>query len=108
MISEELYKKCITDLVKQQEYIDGLHALGIDIDYPSPIFNLEDDLVAILNIITNDSNEEDCSDISYFLYELDCGKKWKPGMIIDSDGRDIKLETVDDLWKEVEKRLNKC
>ena len=107
MISEELYKKCIIDLVKQREYIDRLYALGIEIDYPSPIFSLEDDLVMVLDTITNDPNK-DYSDISYFLYELDCGKGWKPGMVIDSDGKDIKLETIDDLWKEAEKRLNKC
>jgi len=39
-------------------------------------------------------------DLDYFLYELDCGKKWKPGMITMGDV-DIPMGTVEDLWKLV-------
>ena len=39
-------------------------------------------------------------DIDYFLYELDCGEKWKPGMITMGDV-DIPMGTVEDLWRFV-------
>lgn len=44
--------------------------------------------------------------ISYFIYDLDCGKGWKPGTIIDSFGNDIKLKTVQDLWKLLQENMN--
>ena len=37
--------------------------------------------------------------ISYWLYDLDCGKRWEPGMVEDKDGKEIKLQTLEDLWK---------
>ena len=35
--------------------------------------------------------------ISYYCYELDFGRNWKPGMITDGTN-DIPLRTIDDLW----------
>lgn len=36
--------------------------------------------------------------ISYWVYELDCGRKYKDGSITDKDGSVIKLKTIEDLW----------
>lgn len=36
--------------------------------------------------------------ISYFIYELEFGKKWEPGMITDVDGSDIDLSTSEKLY----------
>jgi len=38
------------------------------------------------------------SDIEYFMYELDYGKKWKTGMITDKDGNDIDFSTAEKLY----------
>lgn len=44
--------------------------------------------------------------IQYFVYELDFGEKWKPGMVPDKEGNDVKLQTIEELYnlllKEVE------
>jgi len=37
------------------------------------------------------------SDLDYFIYELDFGRKWKPGMV-RFDGKDIPLRTPKELW----------
>lgn len=36
--------------------------------------------------------------IYYFVYELDFGSKWEKGMIAETDGTDVKMETPDDLY----------
>lgn len=41
--------------------------------------------------------------IDYYCYELEFGKKWKKGMITDSDGKDVKLETAEDLYDFITK-----
>ena len=59
-----------------------------DVDsYPT----LEDELVDVLVDIY------ESKDIIYFIYELDFGKDWKPGMVIDN-GEDIDLSTVEKLY----------
>ena len=36
--------------------------------------------------------------ISYFCFELDFGKKYKPGTVLDSNGAEINLSTIDSLY----------
>lgn len=36
--------------------------------------------------------------ISYFCYDLDFGRKYKPGCVTDPDGSGSKLETAEDLY----------
>lgn len=37
------------------------------------------------------------TDVDYFIYELNFGKDWKPGMVKEN-GEDIKLTTPEELW----------
>lgn len=37
------------------------------------------------------------NDIDYYMYELDFGKKWKPGCLT-IDNKDISLRNSEDLW----------
>ena len=59
--------------------------------------DLESMIVDLLILLTGDNKEDPI--ISYWLYELECGTKWAPGTITDSDGTDIKLQTAEDLYK---------
>ena len=45
-------------------------------------------------------NEFD-EDIDYFLYDLECGKDWEPGDVVDSKGNDIKMANAEDLWNYI-------
>lgn len=42
--------------------------------------------------------EDDNGRISYFCYELEFGRKYEPGMIKESNGDEIKLQTPEDLY----------
>ncbi len=51
-------------------------------------------IVNLIAKILDDKNEW----ISYWVYKLDCGKKYEDGTITDKDGGIIKLKTIEDLW----------
>lgn len=51
-----------------------------------------------MRMIVDLTGDQENGWIGYWFYELDKGKKWKKGMIEDK-GKDIKLKTLNDLWK---------
>lgn len=51
-------------------------------------------IVDLLAKIFDDQNEW----ISYWVYKLDCGRKYEDGTVTDKDGGIIKLKTIGDLW----------
>lgn len=57
-------------------------------------------IVELLEILMDDCpmDKRDASWISYFIYDLDFGKEWKPGCITTKEGKDITLRTVEDLY----------
>jgi hypothetical protein len=55
---------------------------------------LIDDVVDLLAVATHDVDGW----ISYWLFDLDCGKEYHDGCITEDDGSIIKLATVYDLW----------
>ena len=55
---------------------------------------LIDDVVDLLAVATHDVDGW----ISYWLFDLDCGKEYHDGCITEGDGSIIKLATVHDLW----------
>ena len=42
--------------------------------------------------------KDDVEDIDYFIYELDYGRKYEPGMITDKNGADIDFSTAEKLY----------
>lgn len=50
-------------------------------------------------------DKEDISNIEYFVYELDFGKKYQDGMIKDGEGNYIKMGTVADLYDVLMKEM---
>ena len=50
-------------------------------------------------------DKEAMSNIEYFVYELDFGKKYHDGMIKDGEGNYIKMGTVADLYEVLMKEM---
>ena len=94
-MNKELFEEYINSAIEFDEFIDKLCSLGIDVTECDTVMNFLGNYIRIL--------EDTCGDsingwISYWLYELDKGKDWKPGCVIDENDNDIKLETIDDLY----------
>ena len=49
---------------------------------------------------------DEMNDIDYFVYELDYGRKYKPGMISENDGTEIDLSTSEKLYKYLVERMD--
>lgn len=82
---ENNLKKVFRNSKRATDYMDA--AMFTDIYMIEYIIDLLEDEF-------NDTNHW----ISYWIYELDFGKLWSSGMIIDKDERDIKLQTKEDLY----------
>ena len=54
----------------------------------------EGTVVSLLRKLLKDTSE----DISYFIYELDYGRKYEPGMITDENGCDIDFSSAEKLY----------
>lgn len=63
---------------------------------------IENDLIETLEEMYEDKDHW----ISYFVYELDFGRKWHQGMVTDAHGNDIRLASVIDLWMLIRENLN--
>ena len=103
MISKKLFSDCIKSL----DNLDKFQSAVLDltkqydgygcVDMGTMTYTACDgELLELLRVIMNDT-EDDW--IGYFCYELDFGRKWKLGCVIDqTDGEEIPLATIDDLW----------
>ena len=100
-MTKEKFIKIINEIKKLHEFEDELYALNrkynydMDITFPT----LEDIVVTLLEEVFQCTIDEHVgSDISYFIYDLDFGKDWKPGSITDKDGNDIDHSTAEKLY----------
>lgn len=53
---------------------------------------------ALILFILQSAMDDESEWISYFIYDLKWGKKYKDGCITERDGSIIKLETLEDLY----------
>lgn len=70
-----------------------------------PYTRYETAMVELLVAATSEKYDTG-DDIYYFIYDLDCGREWEPGMVTDKDGNDIKMETIRDLYDYIVKENN--
>jgi hypothetical protein len=113
MISKEQFCYYINEIKRHNEIADKVNYQLRKFDFCSFGYgDYEDLLVSLLQDIFNDKPKDNYkhyeSDISYFLYELDFGKKYKDGMITEKiDGKEvnIKLATAEDLYELLIKKM---
>ena len=105
---EELLFKCIRYLMELKEFEDGFQEVldrapcGYDLHGRSFVdISLVKLMLELLEKLYLDYEKW----IKYWIYDLDFGKNWKPGELIDFDGSDIKLETMEDLKSFLDKKL---
>ena len=78
MLSKEEFREYMEVIIKSNEYLDKLHDVGIDCLELLDNINISSKYIKLLekamDLNESDYDEYGYSDISYFLYELDCGK----------------------------------
>ena len=99
-ISEKDFKRHINDIVNLMEFQEKLIEFSAkynrlshdEVEFMLP--SLIDNVIELLEQAVCDNDEW----ISYWLFDLDRGQYYKPGMITESNGTPIPLATIDDLW----------
>lgn len=90
----ELFDKILHQLMKWNDFCEKVSDATNDAICLPELCPLDDDIVKLLEIIMEDK-ENDW--IGYFCWELNFGRRYKPGMITDGD-KDIPLATTRDLY----------
>ena len=74
-----------------RKYDEDIQILGIST-------SLMSDVIVLLAEIMQDEGQ----DIDFFCYELNFGKDWEPGTIVDKDGTDVDFSTAEKLYDYLE------
>lgn len=99
IITKEDFKSIMSEVEKTIHYHKNLNDFFRKNNVDGYIYQPDSttSTLRLLHLIFGDTDKDEW--ISRFCFDLNFGKKWKPEMIVDKDGTDIKLETVDDLYE---------
>lgn len=97
MISKEDFIKTLENVRKVNDYGEDLNKLYRKYDLDGYLFQpgCTIDVLRLLHIIFGDADKDEW--ISYFVFELNFGKNWKPGMVTENK-KDIDLSTIEKLY----------
>lgn len=103
-MSKEKFVEIINEIKTLHKYEEELFELNrkydsykYEVDFQFP--TLENTVVKLLEEIFHCPIDKYVgSDISYFIYDLNFGQNWEPGMILDENGNDIDFSTSEKLY----------
>ena len=99
MINKEEFINIIKGVERHIRFLDALDRVAREYGEEYTEFaNLSCADLAIRALNYAVDEKEGCDDISYFCWELDFGRDWYEGCVLDKDGNDIPLKTPEDLW----------
>ena len=95
-ISYEDFERHMNAIIRIMKLQGDIYDLVHDYDSESDILfpTLVDNVIELLADLTHDENDN----ISYWLFDLNCGKDYHDGCITYKNGEIIKLATISDLW----------
>ncbi len=98
-ITKENFCALVDDIERYYRFLEKLEEVSqidfINTPFYSFINQVSNFLVELFFLHSLDSRW--INDIDYYMYELDFGKKWKPGCLTIDD-KDIPLRNSEDLW----------
>lgn len=102
-LTKEMFCNLIDSIEKHWRLVEQIEDTFNIEATESKFLSLMDALIDVLiELLTNEKEHYDdpyyINDISYYMWELDFGKKWAPGMVTFED-TDIPLRNSSDLWE---------
>ena len=101
MIKKEKFVRILNELERvdraEEKIVEAISSISA-FYWNYPFSTGSDTVIDLLEELTNDEGQM----ISYFVYELDWGKKWEPGCVTD-ENEDIDLSTAEKLYDYLEK-----
>ena len=108
-MNKELFVSTFNSIKKQLE-IDRKNSSMLQEMFPDDSIYCgynNSELFNALNKILKESMKDEYDWIGYFMYELDFGKKYRKGMVKESDGSIIDLSNAERLYEFLIKIYNK-
>lgn len=107
-ISRQDFVGMMDEIRKQNDFVDSLNKLFDDYGVDCHVYSFDSLDVAItaLHLAVGDADKNEW--ISYYCWELDFGRAWEPGYIVDKDGNEFKLQTPEDLYDLLVVEVTKC
>lgn len=102
MLSKQDFIKTMIELKKLDEDIRDVDLALKKLDPDFGGFYISRCTTLIVDCLKSAMNDKD-DWISYYIYELEWGNKWKKGTVTDNK-KDIKLKTLDDLYNYIIKK----
>ena len=96
-ISYNLFKEAIEFIDKREQQYRLLETAVRSIEPDSCILGDIGYQIMVQKLLVEATNDR-YGYISYFISDLEFGRKWKPGTITEADGTDVPLGSVQDLW----------
>ena len=98
IVSREIFTEVIEEVQKSYDYQEGLNNFFEKNSVDGYIYQ-PDCICAVIKLLHNIFIEKDTNEwISYFCFEINFGRKYKEGLVLDKDGKNINLSTIDDLY----------
>lgn len=107
MITLERFTAAMDSIVSYYYKCDKLNDCFGEVfnDYTVMTYEFAEDLIHIIVDLLCDECELPSNSreyIEYWIYELNCGKDYKPGMVYDEENdQDIPFQTIEDLWNAI-------
>ena len=94
----EIMAGVVSEMRFHDKIYDAITTKGIYGEYYRNTPTLNTTLMLLDRIFKDDS---EYPLIDYWVYELNCGEDWSKGSVTDSDGNDVCLKTISDLYDEL-------
>lgn len=97
ILNKEEFVSVMEDLKEANDYQQDLNAFFQKHDVDGYIFQPDCSctVIRLLHILFGEQDENEW--INYFCFDLDFGRKWKPGKV-SAKGNDIRLSTPEELY----------
>lgn len=105
-ISKTAFVKAINAIKEYNKKIDAIQTV-LEENCEDSVFwppSLQNDLINVLKNAFNDDDDYGGM-IEYFIYDLEFGKQWRPGVVTDENNKDIKMQTPEELYDYLVDRL---
>lgn len=98
MIGREEFLHALNDVCRAVDYEDRLNDFIYNNATEGYVIqpNCATTVVKLLHEVFGEADRDEW--IDYWCWELNFGRKWKSGMVRDSHGNDVRLQTADDLY----------
>lgn len=98
MIRKEDFVEVLCEVREVNDYQEGLNKYFNEHGADGYLFQ-PDCVCSVIKLLHLMFGEKDRGEwISHFCFELDFGRKWKPGGCLDDDGQEITLSTPEELY----------